>query len=73
MQGEESKEGMYLAIILPGSAMLTVHSLPSVGWNIAVGLEVSISVVFEEEGRCMPLVPLVPLGAFLASDWRLRF
>jgi hypothetical protein len=59
---------MYLAMMLPGNATLTVHSRPLVGWNTAVGFEVSTSVVmFEGGGRC------VPFGTALTSDRLFRF
>lgn len=52
--------------MLPGSATLTVHSLPFVGWNTAVGFEVSTTA-----GLFVPLG--VPFGIALASDRRFRF
>lgn len=58
---------MYFAIMLPGRATLMVHSRPLVGWNTAVGLEVSISVLVFDAGRC------VPLGTALTSERRFRF
>jgi hypothetical protein len=61
-------DSTYLAIILPGRATLTVHSRPLVGWNTAVGLEVSISLVFEGGGGRR-----VAVGSVLASDRRFRF
>jgi hypothetical protein len=44
--------------------MLTVHSLPFVGWKTAVGLEVSMAA---------GAVEVVPLGIAFASDRRFRF
>jgi hypothetical protein len=48
--------------MLPGSATLTVQSLPLVGLKTAVGLVVSMTALFE-----------VPLEEDLASAWRFRF
>jgi hypothetical protein len=58
------RRSAYLAIILPGNATLTVHSLPFVGWKTAVGLEVSTAA---------GAVEVVPLGIVFASDRRFRF
>lgn len=64
---------IYLAIMLPGNATLTVHSRPLVGWKMAVGREVSTAVgVLDEEGPFEAEWEL-SLGCALASDWRLRF
>jgi hypothetical protein len=64
LAGFREKKQAYLAIILPGNATLTVHSLPFVGWKTAVGLEVSTAAgAFE----------VVPLGIVFASDRRFRF
>lgn len=60
----QDKKDTDLAIILPGSATLTVHSLPLVGLKTAVGLVVSSSAGQFEEA---------PLGRAFASDWRFRF
>lgn len=59
----EGPEGIYLEIMLPGRATLTVQSRPLVGLKIAVGLEVSIAAV----------VFGVTFGEDLASAWRFRF
>jgi hypothetical protein len=61
----------YFAIMLPGSAMLTVQSLPLVGLNMAVGLEVS-SDMDSLEGALRGWLD-VPLGIELASERRFRF
>ncbi len=53
-----------MAIILPGRATLTVHSLPLVGLKTAVGFVVSSSAAPFD---------VVPLGRAFASDWRFRF
>ena len=60
----DRRSSAYLAIILPGRATLTVHSLPFVGWKTAVGREVSMAAGVVED---------VPLGIVFASDWRFRF
>ena len=65
---------MYLAIILPGNATLTVHSRPLVGWKMAVGREVSTAAgVLDEEGPFEAEELELSLGCALASDWRFRF
>ena len=59
---------MYLAIMLPGNATLTVHSRPLVGWKMAVGREVSTTVsVLDEEPFEVEELEL-SLGCALASD-----
>lgn len=60
-------QNAYFAIILPGNATLTVHSLPLVGWNIAVGLVVSTSAWRLDSTFG------VPLGTGFESAWRFRF
>lgn len=59
----KAQRGIYLEIMLPGRATLTVQSRPLVGLKIAVGLEVSIAAV----------VFGVTFGEDLASAWRFRF
>lgn len=64
---EKIYEANYFAMMLPGSATLTVHSLPFVGWNTAVGFEVSTTAG-------LLFVPLgAPFGIAFASDRRFRF
>ena len=54
-------------MILPGRATLTVQSRPLLGWNIAVGFEVSTTAgLFAVTSR-------VPFDIGLASDLRFRF
>jgi hypothetical protein len=64
----DSVGGNYFEIMLPGRATLTVHSLPFVGVNTAVGFVVSISTCGVEE-----VLVEVPLEVALASASRFRF
>lgn len=63
-------------MILPGSATLTVQSLPFVGLNTAVGLVVSSSAAAVVlAGGAFEVADLVgvPLGSAFAPERRFRF
>jgi hypothetical protein len=60
--------------MLPGSATLTVHSRPLVGWNTAVGFEVSIAEESLDTVECPVGEGLsAPLECTCDSDRRFRF
>lgn len=57
----------YFDMILPGRATLTVQSRPLLGWNIAVGFEVSTTA------GLFAVTSGVPFDIGLTSDLRFRF
>lgn len=64
---------------LPGKATVTVQSLPFVGWNTAVGFEVSTTGAGAATAAAAAATATAPLtkrsggGAFAFSLARLRF
>jgi hypothetical protein len=69
LQPDSQEYKPYFLIMLPGSATVTVHSLPFVGWKTAVGFDVSTVGGAATAGFGID----TPFCIALASDWRFRF